>query len=232
MPAVLDIEQAIALLELEAPFEKRDVQLARRAHGQALAPGHRAARQAVRARAPPEGDQPGRRPARVARRGLARRARLAQRRQGQRRRGAPGPGRGGPPRLRGRAAPPRGGGRPREARPVRLARPRPLGRPPLRALRLLPGVGRRDGQRHLLHRRRRRRPAVGAREVRARRAHRPGRLAAVRRLLQARPGRRARPALHDRRPARDGRGRLQARRAAPRSTPATPSRTTRRCCAS
>jgi Tfp pilus assembly protein PilF len=30
MPAVLDIEQSILLLELEAPFEKRDVQLARR----------------------------------------------------------------------------------------------------------------------------------------------------------------------------------------------------------
>ena len=67
-------------------------------------------------------------------------------------------------------------------------------------------------------------PAVGAREVRARRAHGPGRLAAVRRLLQARPGRRARPALHDRRAARDGRGRLRARRAAARSTRATPSR--------
>ena len=83
------------------------------------------------------------------------------------------------------------------------------------------GVGTR--QRHLLHRRRRRHPAVGAREVPAGRAHRPGRLAAVRRLLQARPGRRARPALHDRRPARAGRGRLQARRAAARSTRATPS---------
>ena len=30
MPAVLDIEQAILLLELEPPFEKRDVQVARR----------------------------------------------------------------------------------------------------------------------------------------------------------------------------------------------------------
>src|SRR3954452_19805375 len=30
MPAVLDIEQAIFLLELEPPFEKRDVQMARR----------------------------------------------------------------------------------------------------------------------------------------------------------------------------------------------------------
>ena len=114
---------------------------------------------------------------------------------------------------------PRGGGRPAQARPVRRARARPLGRPPLRALPLLPRVGRRDGQRHLLHGRRRRRPAVGAREVRPRRAHRPGRLAAVRRLLQARPGRRARPALHDRRPARDGRGRLQARRPAPHLRP-------------
>src|ERR671916_2210241 len=30
MPGVLDIEQGILLLELEPPFEKRDVQLARR----------------------------------------------------------------------------------------------------------------------------------------------------------------------------------------------------------
>ena len=46
-----------------------------------------------------------------------------------------------------------------------------------------------------------------------RRAHGAGRLAAVRRLLQARPRRRARRALHDRRQARAGRGRLRARRA-------------------
>ena len=44
--------------------------------------------------------------------------------------------------------------RPRQARPVRLAHARPLGRAPLRALPLLPRVGRRDGDRHLLHRRR------------------------------------------------------------------------------
>src|SRR5436853_7933960 len=30
MPQVLDVEQALLLLELEAPFEQRDVQLARR----------------------------------------------------------------------------------------------------------------------------------------------------------------------------------------------------------
>ena len=74
-------------------------------------------------------------------------------------------------------------------RPVRLARSRPLGRPPLRALPLLSGVGRRRGRGHLLHGRRRRRPAVGARALPARRAHGAGRLAAVRRLLQARPRR-------------------------------------------
>ena len=43
--------------------------------GEGLAPRHRAAGQAVRARAPPEGDQRGGRPARAPRRGLARRAR-------------------------------------------------------------------------------------------------------------------------------------------------------------
>ena len=115
------------LLELEPPFEKRDVQLARRRHGEALAPRHRAAGQAVRARAPPEGDQRGRRPARVARRGLARRARLAQRRQGQRRGRARGARRGGPPRLRGRAAPPRRRGRPRRST-TRSARASPTTR--------------------------------------------------------------------------------------------------------
>ena len=30
MPAVLDIEQSLLLLELQPPFDKRDVQLARR----------------------------------------------------------------------------------------------------------------------------------------------------------------------------------------------------------
>src|SRR6187399_3718340 len=30
MPGVLDIEQAVLLLEIEPPFEKRDIQLARR----------------------------------------------------------------------------------------------------------------------------------------------------------------------------------------------------------
>ena len=44
MPQVLDIEQSLLLLELEPPFDKRAVQLARRRHGQALASGHRAAR--------------------------------------------------------------------------------------------------------------------------------------------------------------------------------------------
>ena len=55
--------------------------------------------------------------------------------------------------------------------------------------------------------------------VLGRRAHDPGRIAAVRRLLQARSGRRPRPALHDRGPARAGRGRRRAGRPAPRLRP-------------
>ena len=107
---------------------------------------------------------------------------------------------------------PRGG--PRAKRPVRLAGARSLGRPSLRTLRLVPGVGRRHGHRHLLLRRGRGGPAVGAGQLRGRRADRPGGLAPVRRLLQAGPGCRPRGALHDRRPARARRGRLRARRAA------------------
>ena len=46
MPQVLDIEQAVLLLEIEPPFDKRDIQLARRRLAKQLAPGHRAARHA------------------------------------------------------------------------------------------------------------------------------------------------------------------------------------------
>ena len=232
MPGVLDIEQALLLLELEPAV--RQARGAARAPpaGQGLAPRHRAAGQAVRARAPPQGDQRGGRPARAARRGLARRPRLAQRGQGQRRRGARRAGRGGPPRLRGRAA--------RARRATRTARKHdPFGsRMPdhsvvHRYARCLSypewGVGSVTGI--YFTGAGRRRAAVGARQVRAPAcAPCPAGHAAVRRLLQARPGRRARPALPDRRPARDGRGRLRARRAAPRSTRATPSRATSPCC--
>ena len=95
--------------------------------------------------------------------------RHAQRGQGQRRRRAQGARGGGPPRLRGGAAP-RAPPRPtaRKHDPFGSQRPRPLGRAPLRALPLLPGVGRRRGRGHLLHRRRRRHPAVGARALPAR----------------------------------------------------------------
>ena len=63
-----------------------------------------------------------------------------------------------------------------------------------------------------------------------RRPHGAGRLAAVRRLLEARPRRRPRRALHDRRQARAGRGRLRARRAAARLRARRRARATRRCC--
>ena len=72
---VLDIEQHLLLLELEAPFDKRDVQLARRRMAKRWHPDVAPAGPPVRARAPPQGDQRGRRPARAPRRGLARRAR-------------------------------------------------------------------------------------------------------------------------------------------------------------
>ena len=189
MPQVLDIEQAVLLLEIEPPFDKRDIQLARRRQAKQWHPDIAPPGQAARARAPPEGDQRGGRPARAARGGVARREGDAHRRQGQRRRRAQAPRRGGRAQLRRGAAPPRRRGRRRQARPVRLARARPLRRAPLRALPLLSGVGRRHGPGHLLHGRGRRHPAVGARLVPRRHPHRAGRLAAVRRVQPARPGR-------------------------------------------
>ena len=111
MPQVLDIEQAVLLLELEPPFDKRDVQLARRRMAKRWHPDIAPPGQAARARAPPEGDQRGRRPALLDRRGLARRQGLQERGQGRRRRRAQAPRRGGRPRLRGGAAPARAGRR-------------------------------------------------------------------------------------------------------------------------
>ncbi len=184
-----------------------------------MAPRHRAAGQAARARAPSEGGQRGRRPPRAARGGLAGRQGLAQRREGRRPGRAPPARGGGRARLRGGPAPPRGHRGAAQARPVRLPRARPLGRAPLRPLPVVSGVGRRQRQRHLLHRRGGRHPAVGAGELPGRRAHGAGRLAAVRGLPQARPRRGARAALHDRGQARARRGRLQARRAPARLRP-------------
>ena len=83
---VLDIEQHLLLLELQAPFDKRDVQLARRRMAKRWHPDVAPPGKAVRARAPPEGDQRGGRPARAPGRGLAGRERLPQRRPRQRRR--------------------------------------------------------------------------------------------------------------------------------------------------
>ena len=71
---VLDIEQALLLLELDPPFDQRAVQLARRRLAKRWHPDLAPAGQAGRARAPPQGHQPRRRPARAPGRGLARRA--------------------------------------------------------------------------------------------------------------------------------------------------------------
>src|SRR3974377_1590884 len=138
MPAsVLDIEQHLLLLELEPPFTKREVQLARRRmakrwppdvapqgrqfeHERHLKAINEAADQLERlaegsrggggSPAPPGGGEGARR---------RRRPPPTRRPRGAR-----------PPRLRSRAAGPRGGQRARQARPLRQPRPGPLGRPP------------------------------------------------------------------------------------------------------
>ena len=205
----------MALLELEAPFDVRDVQLARRRmakrwHPDIAPPGkqheHQRHLQAINDMADElerlaEGARGGR-ISRNAAQASAAAARKAREEAGRRDYEAE-------QRARAAAAeriPPR---------PVRQPRPRPLRRAPLRALRLLSGVGRRQRHRDLLHGRGRRRPPVGARPLQPGHPHGAGRQPAVRRLLDPRSGRRPRRALHDRGAARARRGRLRARRAAP-----------------
>ena len=213
MPQIFDIEQAVLLLELEPPFDKREVQLARRRmakrwHPDIAPPGKQLEHERHLKAINEAADQLER-----ARRGLARRQGHAQRRQGQRRGRAQAPRRGGRARLRGGAAPARR-------------------RPPSR--REHDPFGSRVPDHSVVHRYARclSYPEWGVGTVNGiyftgdgddvqqwarvnfqrRRAHGARRLAAVRRLLQARPRRRARPALHDRGQARAGRGRLRARR--------------------
>ena len=210
MPQVVDIEQAVLLLEVEPPFDKRDIQLARRRlakqwHPDIAPPGkqleherhlkavNEAADQLERLAEDSRGGKVSRNAVKVAGQAARKRraeegARAYEEEQRQRAAAAEQP----------------------QARSVRLARAGPLGRASLRTLPVLSRVGRGQRQRHLLHGRGRRHPAVGPRELPGRRADRPGRLAAVRGLPQARSGRRARAALHDRGQARAGRGRLQA----------------------
>ncbi len=216
MPRILDVEQAMLLLELEAPFDQRGVQLARRRmakrwHPDIAPPGrqheHQRHLQAINEAADQleqlaesvRGGRVTRNAVKVSAAATRKAREEAGRRAYEEEQRAAGQRRG-----------------PRQARPVRLARARPLGRPPLRALRRLPRVGRGHRDRDLLLRRRRGHPAVGPRAVLDRRAHGAGGLAAVRRLLDAgsvgRPG----AAVHDRRAARAGRGRRCAGRPAAR----------------
>ena len=157
--------------------------------GEALASRHRAARAPARAPAPPAGDQRGGRPARAARRDLARRQGLRATRSRS------------PPRPRASAAPRRARApTPSSSASASTPRSRPRHDPfgsrvPDHSVvhryarcNAYPewGVGTRH--RHLLLRRGRRHAAVGAREVPARDPHGPRRHAALRRLLEARPG--------------------------------------------
>ena len=143
---VLDLEQSLLLLELEAPFDKRQVQLARRRmakrwHPDIAPPGRQHEHERHLKAINEAADQL----ERLAEE-LARRQGVAQRGARQRDGRAQGARGGGAPQLRGAAA--RAGRRraTQKQRSVRRARPRPLGRPPLRALPLLPGVGRRQVQ--------------------------------------------------------------------------------------
>ena len=214
MPAVLDIEQALLLLELEPPFDKRDVQLARRRlakvwHPDLAPPGRQFEHERHLKAINEAADQ-----LELARRGLARRARVAQRGQGQRRRGA------------------------RRRAPRRAAAPtRPSSAPaPHAADRAKHDpFGSRVPDHSVVHRYARclSYPEWGVGTVTgiyftgggddvqqwARVKFQPGVRTVPAGSLQfvdfskPDPGRRARAALHDRRPARDGRGRLRARRA-------------------
>src|ERR671931_659232 len=119
MPGVLDIEQALLLLELEPPFDQRDVQLARRRLAKVWHPDL----------APPGKQFEHERHLKAINEAADQLIRLAEGSRG-----------GGPPPLGGGAAPPGGRGRPPQARPVRLADARPLGCAPLRALPVLSRV--------------------------------------------------------------------------------------------
>ena len=216
---VLDIEQHLLLLELEPPFDKRDVQLARRRMAKRwhpdIAPQGRQFEHERHLKAINEAADQLERLAETSRGGRG----LAQRRPGERRRRPPRARGGRQARVRGRAARPRAAAD--QAKHDPFASRVPDHSVVHRYARCLSypewGVGTVAG--HLLHRRSHRRrgggPAVGARQVQPRHPHRARRQHEVRRLLQARPRRRARRALHDRRPAGDGRGRLRARRPAP-----------------
>ena len=96
---VLDVEQHLLLLELEAPFDKRDVQLARRRMAKRwhpdVAPQGRQFEHERHLKAINEAADQLERLAEGSRGGRV----SAQRRQGQRRRRAPGARGGGPARL-------------------------------------------------------------------------------------------------------------------------------------
>ena len=217
MPQVLDIEQAVLLLEIEPPFDKRDIQLARRRlakqwHPDIAPPGkqleherhlkaiNEAADQLEQLAEESRGGKVSRNAVKVSAAGRAQ-----------------APRRGGRARLRRGAAParrrtptapsttrsPRACPTTRSCTATRAASPIPSGASAASTASTSPATATTSS-------------SGRASRFQRRHPHGAGRLAAVRRLLQARPGRRARAALHDRRQARARRGRLQARRAAAR----------------
>src|SRR3954466_2600798 len=157
MPSnVLDLEQSIMLLELEPPFDKRAVQLARRRlakiwHPDLAPPGKQFEHERYLKAINEAADQlerlaEGSRSGKISRNAVkvsAAAARAARAEAGRRAYENEQRARTmAAPRGNGAAAPP-GGGRPPQARPVRRPHARPLGRAPLRALPVVSRVGRR-----------------------------------------------------------------------------------------
>ena len=182
MPKVLDIEQAVLLLEVEPPFDKRDIQLARRRQAKRwhpdIAPPGKQLQHERHLKAVNEAADQLERLAEDSRGGKVTRNAVKVSAAAARKRRAEEGARAYAEEQRQRAQ----SADQAKHDPFGSRVPGPLGRAPLRALPLLPRVGRRERQRHLLHRRRRRHPAVGAGVVQPGHPHGARGLTAVRRL--------------------------------------------------
>ena len=143
MPQVLDIEQAVLLLEIEPPFDKRDIQLARRRMAKRwhpdIAPPGKQLEHERHLKAVNEAADQLEQLAEESRGGKVTKNAVKVSAAAARKRRAEEGARAYAEEQRQRAQ----DADQRQARPVRLARARPLGRAPLRALPLLSRVGRR-----------------------------------------------------------------------------------------
>src|SRR5215217_6458884 len=135
MPQVLDIEQSVLLLEIDPPFDKRAIQLARRRQAKRWHPDI----------APPGKQLEHERHLKAVNEAADQLERLAEESRGGRvtRNAVKVSAAAARKRVRRGAAPPRRGRRPRQARSLRVAGARPLRRAPLCPLSVLSRMGRR-----------------------------------------------------------------------------------------